>query len=107
MSKHTPGPWKMTRRDGSLHGDSDNLGWDWDMENAPPEPMRGMFSKEADAMLVCAAPDLLEALKWFYSPYDGYSVAELERRWLMGFIDTPTLKCLMAARAAIAKATQP
>ena len=67
---HTPGPWSLRRRDGVPHGDSDNLGWDWDgpEENIPPEPMRGLVSKEADARLIAAAPDMYDALwsaqKW-------------------------------------------
>lgn len=60
---HTPGPWKMRRRDGAPSGDSDNLGWDWDWDhpeaNIPPEPMRGLFSKASDAALVTDAPALL------------------------------------------------
>jgi hypothetical protein len=61
---HTPGPWSLRRRDGVAHGDSDNLGWDWDgpEENIPPEPMRGLVIKEADARLIMAAPDMFEAL---------------------------------------------
>lgn len=89
---HTPGPWTLRRRDGVPHGDSDNLGWDWHgpEENIPPEPMRGLVSKEADARLIAAAPDMFEALK----------VAR-EAIWSGG----DTVKAIAAIDAALAKAS--
>lgn len=66
MAKHTPGPWKMRKRDGG-NGDGWHLGWDFDWdhpeENTPPTPERGVVVREADAHLIAAAPELLEACK--------------------------------------------
>jgi|GEM_PF-2784848 len=48
--------WRLQRRDGAPSGDSFNLGWDWvDDEKCPPEPMRGIFALESDAMFVQSA----------------------------------------------------
>lgn len=56
IAKATPMPWEMSHRhvnasenDDELHG----LGWDWSGDNQPEEPMRGVFSKAADAKLLC------------------------------------------------------
>lgn len=61
---HTPGPWTVTHRCfGAKPTDDEIVGLGWELEG-PPEPMlRGQFSKAADAYLVAAAPDLLEALQ--------------------------------------------
>ena len=62
MSKHTPGPWKARARCVTNDGTQDEMaGLGWNIEG-PREPSRGQFSKAADACLVAAAPDLLEAL---------------------------------------------
>ena len=53
MSKHTPGPWKLSR-DGN------------DIENADGAGVCAMYADEtapANAALIAAAPDLLEALE--------------------------------------------
>ena len=59
---HTPGPWTAEPR--HVHNDGtqdESAGLGWDVEG-PPEPMlRGQFARAADAKLVAAAPDLLEA----------------------------------------------
>lgn len=66
MSKHTPGPWKVSRRFdiyqdnrgycgyyvGSTRGNSDDL----------PENVKEQ--DEANARLIAAAPELLDALQW-------------------------------------------
>jgi hypothetical protein len=52
--KHTPGPWKPGK-DGLVNGDGIRVadcGWDVEGEE-----------REANAQLIAAAPDLLEALK--------------------------------------------
>ena len=56
--KFTPGPWRVNPRHG--HGDEvSGCGLDID---GPPEPLLlGQFSREADARLAAAAPDLLAA----------------------------------------------
>ena len=51
MSKHTPGPWKLVDRDSVL------------IPIAPYEWAEAYGGTEANARLIAAAPDLLEALK--------------------------------------------
>lgn len=57
MSKHTPGPWKYgVRRDNSI----------WLSIGDPakgPHRQGDLYASEADARLIAAAPELLEALK--------------------------------------------
>jgi hypothetical protein len=86
-TKHTPGPWVIgTRKDGSR----------WFSIGDPakgPHYQSDIFCSDADARLIAAAPDLLEAL------------SELERavRILPPDMDEPDSP-LAQARAAIAKA---
>lgn len=63
-SKHTPGPWYATTRQGS---------WDWLVAQSDRLEICQMFhdgsglnqTGEANARLVAAAPDLLDALRWY------------------------------------------
>jgi len=62
LDKATPRPWNMRHRHCSGPGEPTpdvdeiaGLGWDWDDEspyNTPPEPMRGVLSRGADAALI-------------------------------------------------------
>ena len=86
MSKHTPGPWQVIG--GNVYGD--NL--------RALLPMNG-----ADARLIAAAPDLLEALEYMVGPRIDLTNAICHR----GI--TTAEKCgqcskELKARAAIAKA---
>lgn len=96
VTKHTPGPWEW---DGNV--------WAYDADNEAPwlvqSPWQSVESKtvlkgsikcdsEADARLIAAAPELLEALVKLAALYDA-----------MG---APTGPCRLMADAAIAKATQ-
>lgn len=65
MSKHTPGPWRVEteetvsvrdRKDGSVA----TLGW---LSNRMAGPRRSSQEVQANARLIAAAPELLEALK--------------------------------------------
>ena len=97
--KHTPGPWAV---------DSDGSGWY--IEATPErghslafiaspefqeEPDTSASEAEANARLIAAAPDLLEALQWLVDilPDPDLDNDELQRTWTR------------RARAAIAKAT--
>ena len=68
MSKHTPGPWFMT---GELPGyrsrinsTPQNLGWDLAHVCNGPEA-------DANARLIAAAPELLEALQEVFADHDA------------------------------------
>lgn len=60
MSKHTPGPWFMTKGlpgyRSRINSTPQNLGWDLAHVCNGPEA-------DANARLIAAAPDLLEALQ--------------------------------------------
>ena len=94
-SEHTSGPWKARARCVTNDGTQDEMaGLGWNIEG-PPEPTRGQFSKAADAHLVAAAPDLLEALEEMTNEY--YAVRE-GQGWHY------ELESITQSRAAIAKA---
>ena len=95
MSKHTPGPWKVAKPSRS---------------HANGNPMYGLVGPEivadyedwgfteANARLIAAAPDLLEALK----------EANKELEYLndpKGFVSMRQERIMEKARAAIAKAS--
>jgi len=92
MSKHTPGPWNYTM-------DKDR-GWDFKLtaDHGKTEIVSGCgccdspwVSCEADARLIAAAPELLEALELIVSFIDAGQ-------------GTWTIEDQNKARAAIAKA---
>lgn len=97
MRKHTPGPWEMLLSDNAtpfiLHGKDAHL---YDIDDLdrlvcvmPAEIMKD-FNSFANARLIAAAPDLLEACKKLITGWQS---------------DTDTLQVAIdAARAAIAKA---
>ena len=92
MSKHTPGPWKATCRDMTYKGGdwSEDEFLQWEVEGPRAPFGRGDFF-QADARLIAAAPDLLEALRAAVADWDE----EVSRgRWLE------------QARAAIKKAEE-
>ena len=61
--RFTPGPWVARHRHVNATGvedEMDGLGWEVD---GPPDAIRGTYAKAADAKLIAAAPDLMEALE--------------------------------------------
>lgn len=66
-SKHTPGPWTWGKRRlaespvGTLYGQSGSVVCDFG-DDTEFYPSAGELPSEADARLIAAAPDLLEAL---------------------------------------------
>ena len=80
-TKHTPGPWTVER-------DGPNRKWLINAEDFAVATCDGAIRhQEADARLIAAAPELLEALKWTARALDAEHPAAIK------------------ARAAIAKAT--
>jgi hypothetical protein len=102
MSKHTPGPWAISSGDFILqnhaavdapkHGALALVVWKMEDDGRSPEC-------EANARLIAAAPDLLEALKGLDEAYcrAGSPLSRDERH--------EDRMRLIAARAAIYKAT--
>ena len=99
MSAHTPGPWRFGETDKTFqHIDSDGRWWGLakvviTVSNDPCG--EGL----ANARLIAAAPELLNEL--------AHLVRLLQPLEESGALNVPGLATLNAARAAIAKATQP
>lgn len=100
MSKHTPGPWTITGPGKYIPGFSD--GGDYAIEDAAGQIIaeaihqvdRSEFRPaEANARLIAAAPEMLEALRRSLS-------------WLSSYPGEGAMGCYDQARAAIAKAVQ-
>lgn len=60
IEQHTPGPWKL----GHAHGKRDRAYWIRGKGNSVPAPPTAAVPKLADARLIAAAPDLLEAAQF-------------------------------------------
>ena len=96
--KHTPGPWFVDQYEDEesrhvITSKPDHLYVAYTIGGLGKE-------QEANADLIAAAPDLLEALRAFVSPWDGDSVEEIESQ--SGLATSVRIE---QARAAIAKAT--
>ncbi len=91
MSKHTPGPWFAKREGFSTVYVEARIGGGWVQEVAACGPTEaGQEQQEANARLIAAAPELLEALQSVLnSCLDSQGLADAYKQ----------------ARAAIAKAT--
>ena len=96
MSKHTPGPWQTLAEECDrpyIRVRGTQFGGRYKIANVLTPVYEGVHSKEADetranASLIAAAPDLLEAL-----------------RYVLDCIDRDDTSDMQPARAAIAKAT--
>lgn len=91
---HTPGPWRWVpgkgHREGSIEPKICDFG-----DSTQYYSTAGMPPSEADACLIAAAPDMLEALKDAVDLFEGANV----------YADFLTsIQVIMKARAAIAKA---
>jgi hypothetical protein len=95
MSKHTPGPWLAQGRYIGVKGHMSYIGECGDQNgNWTNEPMA-----VANARLIAAAPDLLEALIAMINHYTGLINSGDAGNW-----DPETESKVIIARAAIAKA---
>jgi len=100
MSRHTPGPWSVGNTDPLLFGVKRGNGMaPIGFVYGPSFPERSALGSEAlaNARLIAAAPDLLEALQMIYS-----ETADYIRLNNLGGMDN---QCMKLSRAAIAKAT--
>lgn len=91
MSQHTPGPWSLSSSDkeirqqivtGGIAIKAYNRRFDAECAifNIPSNEAFGGFDEAvANARLIGAAPDLLNALKEFLHPYQSGSLTERER----------------------------
>lgn len=109
--KHTPGPWEFVPSTES-HGAYVCGPWGSTVCDCytmtSPSPFNGYTSKpvpfhaeaaDANARLIAAAPDLLAEVKDWLRDSDGWSVAELRKRY-----DEKTVQRILRSRAAIAEA---
>lgn len=95
-TKHTPGPWTYTRNEHGAPG-APILFISCGDGNHPAHETRSYEERVANARLMAAAPDLLEALLLIERKYGS----------LADYADLPADKnALVKARAAIAKATE-
>jgi len=97
MNKHTPAPWTVREVQHSNVPGQRAFAIDF---NEVQEQVVDWVYEEADAKLIAAAPDLLDALQDLAD--------DIAERFDM---DSPSINpgikhCIVAARAAIAKATQ-
>lgn len=96
MSGHTPGPWSAKRQNGHLRASSRLHIFDsqFRVVTVMSGSMKNACSYEANARLIAAAPELLEALKSCAAVCAGQV-----------FNKKGLIESLELARAAIAKAT--
>jgi hypothetical protein len=87
MTQHTPGPWEfLPPDDGNCGAITAKTGWICDFAEEP---------SDANARLIAAAPDLLEALKNLVNQHNTvYGIGDMEMQSAIDF-----------AHKAIAKAT--
>ena len=100
MSKHTPGPWLM--RESATHVTVTNARGDAVFHDDKRIP--GVM---ANARLIAAAPDLLEALQWYEAKavQMGRAAIDQDSKLLLELMKEIAVEYGAQARAAIAKAT--
>ena len=91
-AKHTPGPWTAQKSSNALYGEH----WHATVPKGDERVRLTEPSTEADARLIAAAPDMLEALRGF---------VDLMGRPVHEWDPDRGLAADARARAAIAKAT--
>ena len=97
MSKHTPGPWVVYEFvDGyDIRAPEAEC---YVVTASDPEAVWGAIGREADAHLIAAAPELLEALELALAAHNRLLASDpLKAAWTFGRFEA-------IARAAIAKA---
>jgi hypothetical protein len=87
-ASHTPGPWRWNGTNKQPKAFCYLYGPDYDVAGCA---LDGFTDNAANARLIAAAPDLLEACQWALSALDGLGLQSAEDK----------------VRAALAQATQP
>ncbi len=99
MRKHTPGPWFVNGHENYTKYVEARIGGGLLQEVAACGPTEQQEQQEANARLMAAAPELLEALQGMIEVYGGqYNDDCLSK-------SSTELELIQQARAAIAKAT--
>jgi len=94
-AKHTPAPWRVEgHRSGVPHGHIISHGINSHGDGPEGYVCDTWNSSDADARLIAAAPDLLEALKWIAHHYANQDMNHRDFR----------VEAAQRAEAAIAKA---
>jgi hypothetical protein len=107
--KHTPGPWEISYRESGFIQDGHVIMGN-DLEIAHVEPWERMDDDaieeaEANAELIAAAPDLLDALMHLLHDFEEEVQSVDSDSWSFGDPGSWT-DAITKARAAIKKATQ-
>jgi hypothetical protein len=101
MGKHTPGPWGINIESPHIIYEANKgscIAWLYD-DDMPAVPE---WERIANARLISAAPEMLEALKALTEEY----CMNVDQTRHGGFVIEPeTEDCIIAARSAIKKAT--
>jgi hypothetical protein len=93
-ARHSPGPWSLSRGMGASWNGATVWSGSTKIATLTRKADKAIDQKAADARLIAAAPELLEALRWFIEDIDGFHTV------MVGFDAN-----VERARAAIAKAT--
>ena len=111
-TKHTPGPWYVGsgtyegRNIYSVASVTDDEGFTYQPIVATAED-DGIDCWDANARLIAAAPDLLEALKWYESKAKqmGRAAIHQDSKLMLELMKEVAVEYGAQARAAIARAT--
>ena len=108
-TQHTPGPWAAHHHEATDTYTIHVAGRSW--QSWAVAHVWDCFQDEANARLMAAAPDLLEALKAIMEMLDDEIKTSTDEQLAFGLTDPACpenvkteLRCVIACRAAIAKA---
>jgi len=106
MNKHTPGPWYFDEDDRAVGPVANRSIGVCSIMLADGDAARYHFGEQsiANANLIAAAPDLLEALEKMVEYAHQYSSRERTQAAAMEIDETPISNDVSEARAAIARA---
>ena len=103
MSSHTPGPWRFEQISRSMLADGKGNKF-YVLQDSDGQEVIADWLKEADARLIAAAPDLLEALRKAEAALSDIGDAEREPGDDVAWLERRAAEALPIVRAAIKKA---